>query len=169
MKRAVTATLLTVIACSGATDPNPTPAVDAGGGSSSSSSGVGVTPTKDSGPKPPAVTPGQVKCGATSCALPSVCCVKGDTAECKPTVDDCADEVRNCDEQADCQVGKCCAEESSKTPFAWSTYCRPSCITGVPRVEVCTSTEGCDTCKLWSCGGYDMKDYKSCAPLGPCD
>jgi hypothetical protein len=113
------------------------------------------------------VTPGQIKCGASSCGTPNVCC--SDTSECKPSADQCPKEVIACDELADCAQGKCCAESTEE--FRFSTYCRPTCITNLPRVQVCVSDQECGTgtCKEWSCGGFDMKGIKTCAPLGACN
>lgn len=159
-----------IAACSGATDPNPTPIADGGATSSSSSSGVlGIKPEAGSNVTGPTVSPGKVTCGSSSCASPNVCC--SDTNECKPSADACPNEVLACDEVADCAQGKCCAEESTTQKLHFSTYCRPTCITNLPRVQVCVSDGECasGTCKDWSCGGFDMKGVKTCAPLGPCD
>jgi hypothetical protein len=161
---------IVLVACSGATDPNPKQAVDGGATSSSSSSGDVATGKPDAGPRTgPTKTPGQIACGASSCATPNVCC--SDTGECKPSADACPKEVVSCDELADCAQGKCCAEESTQTPMHFSTYCRPTCITNLPRVQVCVADEECATgvCKDYSCGGFDMKGVKTCAPLGACD
>lgn len=162
--------LLFLAACSGATDPN---LPDAGASSSSSSSGA-ATGGPDAGPRGPSgpsVTPGRIACGASSCAAPSVCCTDGVNAECKSDRYDCPNEVMACDETADCAEGVCCAEESSVTPKRFSTYCRPTCITNLPRVQVCVSTDECATCKEYACDGFDMRGVKTCQALafGACD
>ncbi len=95
----------------------------------------------------------------------------GDTGTCRASVDDCQDEALTCDEAADCALGSCCAETSTRNQFRFSAYCRPTCITGLPRVEVCSESSECPSgsCKEWSCGGYRMNGVETCAPLGPCD
>lgn len=170
MKTKLVAIGVVLVACSGATDPNPTPGLD--GGPPSSSSGAVTTSKPDSGPRAvgPTATPGSVTCGASSCASPSVCCTDGATAECKGSSDECPKEVIACDELADCAQGRCCAEESTQTPMRFSTYCRPSCITNLPRVQVCVADEECasGSCQVYSCGGLDMKGVKTCNPLRDC-
>jgi hypothetical protein len=64
-----------------------------------------------------------------------------------------------CDEAADCDEGRvCCAESSDPDvpggPRALATRCLPTCITGLPRFQVCRRDDECEngSCKPFDCG-----------------
>lgn len=159
------------LACSGATDPNP-PGAD-GGATTTTPSDSGVRSAPDVGSKglDPVVSPGGVMCGTSFCRGPNVCCTDGALAECKADASECAKETISCDESADCPDAKCCAEESTQTPKRISTYCRPSCFTGLPRVEVCIADAQCGSQRCqrdWPCTGIDQGAISTCGPVGTC-
>ncbi|MBX3229456.1 MAG: hypothetical protein KIT84_17440 [Labilithrix sp.] len=185
----VTAALVVAAACGGAIAEE-----DVDGGARSSSSGATSSGSTSSGAVGVRRDGGSVRrdagqgvgfvacpdqydrCGTESGgALPMDCCVEGFGYSCREPGATCMGTVLRCDEGADCNTGVCCAEEAFDSPISSrrliTTQCRPTCITALPRVRVCTTNADCDgtTCREWKCGGYDMMGIKTCEPLGPCD
>jgi hypothetical protein len=110
----------------------------------------------------------RVHCGSSTCSVSggglgstnaSFCCIEGDTftASCAVgTANTCRGHLLMCDEAADCQDGAvCCAEEMRSGPGqSVAMTCRSTCITGAPRVQVCTSDQECENggpCKAYDC------------------
>ncbi len=170
---AVGSVVALVAACGGAIAPaiNDGEHADAGhaqpAGSASSDGGGRTNGT--TGPDAaisPDMTTGFVPCGPSSCAVSggrlgaagSYCCIEampgGRTdAVCTDAGPSACNGVRvACDESADCKDGNVCCTEPGDTLV---TACRPSCITGATRVQVCTKDDECENggpCRAYDCG-----------------
>ncbi|MBX3205228.1 MAG: hypothetical protein KF764_09170 [Labilithrix sp.] len=152
-----------------------------GGGGSGSAPGDGTTADAgsrpiDAGPPGPPPggdsDPGLIACGGASCkagtelSTPGAeyCCVEvtsgGLSSSCKlATVSSCGGHRLSCDEAADCGNARVCCAERQRGQGSGErivTGCRPTCITGAPRVQVCKTDDECENgapCKAYDCGG----------------
>ncbi|MBX3264803.1 MAG: hypothetical protein KF782_34345 [Labilithrix sp.] len=124
----------------------------------------------DAPPDAGASDPGVIACGATTCQAGPLgapageyCCVEGaaggPASSCKSAAErSCRGHRLACDEAADCGGATvCCAERqrSSGGDFV-VTVCRPTCITGAPRFQVCKTDAECEnggSCVAYDCGG----------------
>jgi len=155
-------------ACGGAVAP----AIGDGDGSGSGdgnarNDGSGSSAGGSSNAKSPSEgSTGFVTCGASKCAVSGgrsgargpYCCIEeasagGPRASCKDDVPTaCSGHRLACDEAADCKDGNVCCTEPGG---ALVTGCRPTCITGAPRIQVCTTDGECENggpCRSYDCG-----------------
>ena len=161
--------LVACVACGGAVT-TPIGGGDAGTPPPAASASTTPAPTSSSVPDagPP---PGSVGCGSTTCPARGretpFCCVDDrplqTTFVCRNDTDQCRVHQVACDDTSDCNGGDvCCAEVSYETarPTLFST-CRSSCITGVPRVQVCNAARQCTsgTCQAYECRGFPELKY----------
>lgn len=142
-----------------------------GGGARADAGSGGVDGGSPDAPPPDGVSdPGVITCGATTCkaggiATPGAqyCCVEeaagGPTSSCKPSAErGCRGHRLTCDEAADCGGATVCCAERQR--FGGSDFvvtgCRPTCITGAPRFQVCKTDAECEnggSCLAYDCGG----------------
>jgi hypothetical protein len=172
--------LAVVAACGGANAVDVFNSSDGGAGSSDAStssdgttSGDGST-TGDSGnkpdgsnPNPSNPDPGLIACGNDLCtrtgAVREFCCFTPTAQTCQPeaAVATCSGSWLLCDEKVDCETGVCCmeAEDSGRV----RTRCLATCVTGVPRYQVCKTNGECESgsCKAYDCGS-NMPPLKFC-------
>ena len=138
---------------------------DRGTSTANSSGGGGSRGPDAKSPRPAEAGPGFVRCGASRCAVSGTrygesgpyCCIEeasgATTSSCKD--DDqtaCSGHRIACDEAADCRDGNVCCTEPGN---AFVTGCRPTCITGAPRFQVCTKDDECENggpCRRYDCG-----------------
>jgi hypothetical protein len=143
-----------VLACGGRTGAGV--GGDDGGGSSGSSGGGESDPTWDGGLLPPS-GPGYVRCGSTTCDPGDQCCLvpDGDPAAngcgslSQPTCNGTQD-VRACDEQADCHPDEdCCYDVFTSPPATIGSRCGPrgSCDLAVG----CASNADCAATDAGAC------------------
>ena len=154
-----------VVACGGSTAAAIGDVADSGSRDSAAESGRSAP--ADAGSRND--TDGaSVPCGDETCPVSggslgsenaSFCCLQGPAsrASCESgAVTACQGHVLMCDEAADCADGMlCCAEVMRDGPRPHlAATCRPTCITGAPRVQVCTTDQECEnggSCRVHDC------------------
>ena len=150
---------LAFAACGGGTSGVPAPSdagasADAGTTSDSAAGDAGpldgATPVDAATAGPNA---GRVSCGAVECTREGdgrsreICCVTPGAPPkmtCTKELDEaaCDQGERECDDTADCGNQVCCAETTDDGKM--STRCMATCITGVPRWQLCKSSAECE-------------------------
>lgn len=150
-----------VLACGGTTSSKIDGGADAG---SDGSSGGGSAPAaRDASVEAAAGSSGsgKVSCGDGECNVATqVCCVvpggnDRPSGTCQAPNTACSGVRLTCDEAADCAFGEVCCTEPADTDGP-ATACRPSCVTGLPRTQVCKTDAECGpsgACRPFDCRG----------------